>query len=76
MARNHREDSSAPFSVGAMDRDEVDRNGKNEGLRDEVILQYVGTAYVGIVEGWITNGMPYPPEVMARQVGTLLERSL
>ncbi len=56
---------------------EIDReSGKNNNLKDDVILQYAGTAYVGVIEWWIINGMPYPPEVMAKQVGALLERSL
>lgn len=56
---------------------EIDReSGKNLELYDDVMLQYVGMAYVGIIEWWIKNEMPYPPEVMAKQVGALLERSL
>jgi len=56
---------------------EIDReSGKNADLSDEVMLQYAGTAYVGVIEWWIKNGMPYPPKVMAKQVGVLLERSL
>jgi AcrR family transcriptional regulator len=50
--------------------------GKNIGLSQDVIVQFFGTAYVGVVEWWILNGMPYPPHVMAEQVGTLLERNL
>jgi AcrR family transcriptional regulator len=58
-------------------KDEVDNtNGKNNGLNEDVILQFIVTSYVGIVEWWITNGMPYPPRVMAEQVGILLERNL
>ncbi|WP_168118991.1 TetR/AcrR family transcriptional regulator [Paenibacillus sp. HB172176] len=56
---------------------EIDReSGKNEQICEDVMLQYAGTAYVGVIEWWIRNGMPYPPQVMAKQVGTLLERSL
>lgn len=56
---------------------EIDReSGKNKDLNEDVMLQYTGTAYVGIIEWWIINGMPYPPETMAKQVGVLLERSL
>ncbi|RIX46530.1 TetR/AcrR family transcriptional regulator [Paenibacillus nanensis] len=58
-------------------KDEIDReSGKNTDLSDDVLLQYAGTAYVGVIEWWIRNGMPYPPKVMAKQVGTLLGRSL
>jgi hypothetical protein len=31
----------------------------------------MGAAYVGIVEWWLKNGMPYPPHVMEDQVGIL-----
>jgi AcrR family transcriptional regulator len=58
-------------------KDELDTlNGKNQGLNEDVLLQFIVTSYVGIVEWWITNGMPYPPQVMAEQVGILLERNL
>ena len=58
-------------------KDEVDTTkGKNQGLNEDVILQFIVTSYVGLVEWWITNGMPYSPQVMAEQVGILLERNL
>ncbi|RNB82129.1 TetR/AcrR family transcriptional regulator [Brevibacillus nitrificans] len=56
---------------------EIDReSGRNTELNEDIMLQYAGTAYVGVIEWWIRNGMPFPPQVMAKQVGTLLERSL
>ncbi|CAM3765992.1 TetR/AcrR family transcriptional regulator [Marinicrinis lubricantis] len=56
---------------------EIDRESdKNAGLSDDVMLQYAGTAYVGVIEWWIRNGMPYSPQAMAKQVGVLLERTL
>ncbi|WP_309122179.1 TetR/AcrR family transcriptional regulator [Paenibacillus sp.] len=56
---------------------EIDReSGKNGELSEDVLLQFTGTAYVGVIEWWIRNGMPYPPQAMAKQVGTLLGRSL
>ncbi|MFC0214803.1 TetR/AcrR family transcriptional regulator [Paenibacillus chartarius] len=56
---------------------EIDReSGKNTDLCEEVLLQYAGNAYVGVIEWWIRNGMPYPPQVIAKQVGALLGRSL
>lgn len=58
-------------------KDEVDvAKGKNQGLNEEIILQFIVTSYVGIVEWWFKNEMPYPPHVMAEQVGNLLERNL
>lgn len=58
-------------------KQEVDTtNERNASLSVEVIVQYMGTAYVGIVEWWIANGMPYSPKMMAEQVGILLERTV
>lgn len=51
-------------------------NGKNQGLREEVILQFFGSAVVGIVEWWFKNGMPLPTRVIAEQTGRLLDRNL
>ncbi|WP_102716392.1 TetR/AcrR family transcriptional regulator [Paenibacillus castaneae] len=50
--------------------------GKKRGISEEIIVQFIAPAYVGIVEWWFTNGMPYPPEVMEKQVGMLLESNL
>ncbi|MBB6636614.1 TetR/AcrR family transcriptional regulator [Cohnella thailandensis] len=48
-------------------------NERNSAVNEEVIVHFVASAYVGVVEWWLTNGMPYPPRVMADQVGTLFE---
>lgn len=32
--------------------------GKNYGRSEDVIVQFVANAYVGIVEWWLKNGMP------------------
>ncbi|UOF89553.1 TetR/AcrR family transcriptional regulator [Fodinisporobacter ferrooxydans] len=56
---------------------EVDvTKGNNQGLSEDVILQFFGAAVVGSVEWWIKNGMPFPPRVMAEQTGILLDRNL
>ncbi len=47
---------------------------RNQGLDEVIVGSFMGTAFVGIVEWWISNGMPYPPHIMAKQVGVLLER--
>jgi AcrR family transcriptional regulator len=58
-------------------KDEVDiTEERNHALNEDVMLQFIATAYVGVVEWWITNGMPYPPQVIAKQVGILLERTV
>jgi len=50
--------------------------GKNQGLSEDVILQFFGSAVVGAVEWWFKNGMPLPARVMAEQTGALLDRNL
>lgn len=50
--------------------------GVNQGLNEDVILQFFGAAVVGAVEWWFKNGMTIPPRVMAEQTGILLDRNL
>lgn len=50
--------------------------GKNLGQSEEIVAEFVANAYVGTVEWWIKNGMPYSPEEMAEKVGDLLDRIL
>ncbi|MCM3630305.1 TetR/AcrR family transcriptional regulator [Paenibacillus glycanilyticus] len=50
--------------------------GINKGLNKEVLLQFFGAAVVGIMESYIASGLPESPQVIARQVGILLERNL
>ncbi|MFB7554233.1 TetR-like C-terminal domain-containing protein, partial [Streptomyces sp. NPDC056154] len=45
-------------------------NGEN------VDIQFLGSAIVGVVEWWFKNGKPLPPSFMARRLGALLERNL
>ncbi|MGE7843685.1 TetR/AcrR family transcriptional regulator [Lysinibacillus sp. NPDC093712] len=55
---------------------EIETEGKNRDLSEDVILQFFGAAYVQVVEWWFTNKMPYPPHVMEKQIEILLERNL
>ncbi|MGG0414326.1 TetR/AcrR family transcriptional regulator C-terminal domain-containing protein [Peribacillus simplex] len=48
--------------------------GKNLGQNEDIVAEFVANAYVGVVEWWLKNGMPYPPKEMAEKVGDLLER--
>jgi AcrR family transcriptional regulator len=48
--------------------------GKNLGQNEDIVAEFVANAYVGVVEWWIKNEMPYPPREMAEKVGELLER--
>lgn len=56
---------------------EVDTTkGKNQGLSEDVILQFFGSAIVGSVEWWFKNGMPLSARDMAEQTGALLDRNM
>ncbi|MNB79130.1 HTH-type transcriptional regulator MtrR [compost metagenome] len=56
-------------------QDEVDNTkGKNEGLNKDLVVHFVASSYVGVVEWWFTNERPVPHQVLAEQLGTLLER--
>lgn len=60
------------------------KNGINERLKAgeikqgeniEVAVQYMASAFVGVVEWWIKNNMPLPPEVMAQQLWGIFDRN-
>lgn len=58
-------------------KDELhETNEKNKGLSEEIVVEFAGNAYVGILESWLKDGMPSPPKVIAKEVGVLLERIL
>lgn len=50
--------------------------GINQGLSENVVLTFFGSAIVGIVEAYFMRGIPEPPEVVAEQIGILLDRNL
>lgn len=56
-------------------KDEVDTTqGKNEGLDKDLVVQFVASSYVGVVEWWFTNERPVTHQVLAEQLGSLLDR--
>ncbi|MBS4196856.1 TetR/AcrR family transcriptional regulator [Lederbergia citri] len=46
-----------------------------QGMENELIVQFMASAFVGTVESWILNHMPHPPQWMAEQIWTLFERN-
>ncbi|ASA21527.1 TetR/AcrR family transcriptional regulator [Paenibacillus donghaensis] len=57
-------------------KEEVQLSKVRNSINEDIILQYVVMSYVGVVEWWIKNGMPHPPEVMSEQLGFLIEMNL
>ncbi|MCY8927285.1 TetR/AcrR family transcriptional regulator [Bacillus subtilis] len=64
------------FNIEEFRKDVDVTKGKNYGQSEDVIVEFIANAYVGVVEWWLKNEMPYPPCVMAEKVGDLLERIL
>ncbi|WP_430482026.1 TetR-like C-terminal domain-containing protein [Rossellomorea marisflavi] len=64
------------FVIEELEADVVTTTGLNEGLSREIVLRFFGAAIVEIVEAWITGGLTEPAEVVARQMGSLLDRNL
>ncbi|AIQ35896.1 TetR family transcriptional regulator [Paenibacillus sp. FSL R5-0345] len=57
-------------------KDEVDiTKGKNEGLNKDLIVQFLASSYVGVVEWWFKNERPVTYLELAAQLGALLERN-
>lgn len=51
-------------------------SSKNQELNQDVLVRFVASAYEGVVEWWIKKGRPFPHEVLAKELGELLERNL
>lgn len=50
--------------------------GKKNGLNEDIMVHFFAPAYVGLLEWWVSNGMPYPPSVMHKQVEFMLDSNL
>lgn len=58
-------------------RKDVDiTKGKNEEIEEEILVRFVASAQVGIIEWWFANDKPVTHVKLAEQLGTLLERNL
>ena len=45
----------------------------SKGFDKEVIVQFMASAFVGVVEWWIKNNMPHSPQFMAEQLWTIFK---
>ncbi|MBN7773586.1 TetR/AcrR family transcriptional regulator [Clostridium aminobutyricum] len=46
----------------------------HNGLNKEILIQFLASAAVGLLEWWITHSMPYPAMEMVKQFSLLLEQ--
>ncbi|WP_081758623.1 TetR/AcrR family transcriptional regulator [Paenibacillus graminis] len=61
--------------VSANIKEELDSQKADTLINHELNAQFMASAFVGIVEYWIRNNMPHPPQYMAEQVWRLFERN-
>jgi AcrR family transcriptional regulator len=47
---------------------------RNRGGSDEIAIQFMASAFVGVVEWWIKNNMPYSPQYMVQHLWDHLEK--
>lgn len=66
------------FVLQELKNEENITEGSSQGLSDgeEVRIQFLGAAIVGVVEWWFNQEKPCPPHYMAQRVGALLEKNL
>jgi Transcriptional regulator len=62
--------------VRLLNEDICKTEGRNDDFHSDLVIEFFASSIVGIAEWWFLNGKPYPVEVMAEQVGRLLERNL
>ncbi|MFW2488644.1 TetR/AcrR family transcriptional regulator [Clostridium chromiireducens] len=60
--------------VQRITEEQIDKTGSNRELNKEVLVQYVASATVGVIEWWITNTMPLPSNDIVEQLWLLFER--
>ncbi|WP_445491839.1 TetR/AcrR family transcriptional regulator [Niallia sp. 03133] len=61
--------------VTSIIKERIDMMGSNKDMDKELIIQFTASAFVGLVEWWISNQMPHTPQIMAEQVWKLFERN-
>ncbi|HEY5584090.1 MAG TPA: TetR-like C-terminal domain-containing protein [Ruminiclostridium sp.] len=55
-------------------REQIDMSGINQNMNKELLVQFLASAAVGVIEWWITHSMLYPAKDMVDQFWSLLER--
>lgn len=55
--------------------EQIDMCGLNRGMNKEMLIQFLASAVVGVMEWWITHSMPYPAKEMIEDILALMERN-
>jgi len=53
----------------------IDMSCINQDMNKEIMVQFLASATIGLLEWWIIRSMPYPAEEMVKQLWLLLERN-
>jgi len=53
----------------------IDMQGINQSMNQEMIINFIASAFVGTVEWWILNQMPHSSQAMAEQQAELFKRN-
>jgi len=64
------------FVIQELEGELNESEGKNQGLSKDLVLRFFGAAIVEVVESWITKELSEPTQVVAEQLGSLLDRNL
>jgi len=54
--------------------EQIYKGNIHQNIRNEVLVQFLASAGVGVIEWWITNSMPYPAKDMVEEFWQLLDR--
>lgn len=52
----------------------IEKVGFDQEIKKDVLVQFLASAAVGVIEWWLTHSMPYPAREMVEQFWLLLER--
>jgi len=55
-------------------REQIYMSGINQNMNNELLVQFLSSAAVGVIEWWITHSKQYPAKDMVDQFRLLLER--
>lgn len=64
------------FVIEELEAEVTVTEGINQGMNKDLILNFFGAAIVETVVAWINDGLSESSEVLAEQVGLLLDKNL
>ncbi|SHN26222.1 TetR/AcrR family transcriptional regulator [Gracilibacillus kekensis] len=56
-------------------KEQLELNGINQNINKEILIQFLPSATISVIEWWIIESMPYSPEDITEQLWILLEQN-